>query len=227
MERIRVLLANSHQVVREGLRAMLDTADDIEVVGEATNGLEALAAAAQCNPHVVLMNLDMPAMDGLEATRRFKQEFSDVSVVILTGQAADSYALEAIRAGATGFLLQDTSRSLLANAIRAVHSGGALFDTSIVQEAMRGPYDLRTGSATSGMGLAGDAGKETAVGRLTTREREVLAMIVEGRTNKEIAAALYMSRDTVKKRVQSILVKLGAVDRTDAAVKATRAGLFL
>lgn len=227
MERIRVLLTHGHQIVREGLRAILEVDGDIEVVGEATNGLEALAAAAECHPHVVVMNAHMPVMDGIETTRRLKQEVPDVSVMLLTASVDDSNASQAIQAGATGYLLQDVSKSLLATAVRAVYSGGALFDTSLIQQAIAAPSTGSSGVATGHIEKADDTGQAMKTGQLTPREREVLAMVMEGKTNKEIAASLFMSRDTVKKRIQSILIKLGAIDRTDAAVKAMRAGLVL
>ncbi|MCL4534999.1 MAG: response regulator transcription factor [Bacteroidetes bacterium] len=223
MQRIRVLLADDHQMVREGIRAMLETAEDIEVVGEATNGLEALSAVAECNPHLVLMDLRMPVMDGVEATRRLKREFPEVAVIILTGYTGDSYVVEAVKAGASGYLLKGASKSLLVNSIRAVYSGGALLDTSLLQGAVTGSHAGDSGPAQEQ--TTGTAGTGQEMGRLTPREREVLALMVEGQTNKEIAASLSVAQDTVKKHVQNIITKLGANDRTDAAVRAIRAGL--
>lgn len=228
MQRIEVLLADDHQMVREGLRAMLETTEDIEVVGEAADGLEALAAVAECHPHLVLMDLRMPVMDGVEATKRLKEQFPEVAVVILTGYTGDSYVAEAVKAGASGYLLKGASKSLLVNAIRAVHTGAALLDTSLLQRAVIGSPPGSIEPAKDQVAEPGSTGQdqEEQMGKLTRREHEVLAYVVKGQTNKEIAASLSVAPDTVKKHVQNIIAKLGASDRTDAAVRAIRAGLI-
>jgi len=218
MDKIKVLLVDDHPVVREGLQTMLATAPDIEVVAEASDGLEAIEKANEHRPHVVLMDLRMPNMDGLEVTRRIKSQLASTSVIILTVYDNDAYVIDAVRAGAGGYLLKDASRDLLIHTIRAVNSGGMLVKTSMLREAMLGLADA-----------TGDQSKEKqthkALNSLTPREHDVLHLVVEGQSNKEIGRALSISEDTVKKHVQTILSKLGVSDRTQAAVKAVRAGL--
>ena len=219
MDKIKVLLADDHPVVREGLRTMLATTPDIEVVAEASDGLDAIEKANEHQPHVILMDLRMPNLDGLEATRRIKSQLTSISVIVLTVYDNDAYIVDAVRAGASGYLLKDASRDLLVHTIRAVNSGGTLIKTSLLRQAI-----LSTADAT------GDQSKEkhidaTAPNSLTPRERDVLRLVIEGQSNKEIGRALSISEDTAKKHVQTILSKLGVSDRTQAAVKAVRAGL--
>jgi len=218
MDKIKVLLVDDHPVVREGLHTMLATAPDIDVVAEANDGLEAIEKASEHQPHVVLMDLRMPNMDGLEATRRIKSQFASMSVIVLTIYDNDAYIVDAVRAGAGGYLLKDASRDLLIHTIRAVNSGGMLIKTSLLREAM-----LSLADAT------GDQFKDKRVGMttpngLTPRERDVLQLVIEGQSNKKIGRELSISEDTVKKHVQTILSKLDVSDRTQAAVKAVRAG---
>jgi len=219
MDKIRVLLVDDHPVVREGLQTMLATTPDIEVVAEASDGLEAVEKASEHQPHVVLMDLRMPNMDGLEATRRIKSQLASTSVIILTVYDNDAYIVDAVRAGAGGYLLKDASKDLLVHTIRAVNSGGMLIKTSLFRQAI-----------LSTTGVTGDQSKEKhidamAPNGLTPRERDVLRLVIEGQSNKEIGRALSISEDTAKKHVQTILSKLGVSDRTQAAVKAVYAGL--
>jgi DNA-binding NarL/FixJ family response regulator len=219
MDKIKVLLADDHPVVREGLQTMLATTPDIEVVAEASDGLDAIEKANEHQPHVILMDLRMPNLDGLEATRRIKSQLASTSVIILTVYDNDAYIVDAVRAGAGGYLLKDASRDLLIHTIRAVNSGGMLIKTSLLRQAI-----LSTAGAT------GDQSKEKhidamASNGLTHRERDVLRLVIEGQSNKEIGRSLSISEDTAKKHVQTILSKLGVSDRTQAAVKAVRAGL--
>jgi len=219
MDKIKVVLVDDHPVVREGLRTMLSTVPDIEVVAEAGDGLEALEKANEHRPHVVLMDLRMPNLDGIEATRRIKSQLPSTSVIVLTIYDNDAYVVDAVRAGAGGYLLKDASKDLLIHTIRAVNSGGMLIKTSLLREAMLSLSD------TAGDRLKEKPGESTALDELTPRERDVLRLLIRGRSNKEIGQALSISEDTAKKHVQTIMLKLGVSDRTQAAVKAVRAGL--
>jgi len=219
MDKIKVLLVDDHPVVREGLRAMLSTATDIEVVAEAGDGFEALEKANEYQPQVVLMDLRMPNLDGIEATRRIKAQLSSTSVIVLTIYDNDAYVVDAIRAGAGGYLLKDASKDLLIHTIRVVNSGGMLVKSSLLREAVVSLSDA------AGDQLKGKPRDTTVLGELTPRERDVLRLLIRGRSNKEIGQALSISEDTAKKHVQTIMLKLGVSDRTQAAAKAVRAGL--
>ena len=219
MDKIKVLLVDDHPMVRQGLRAMLATAPDVEVVAEAGDGLEAIEKAKEHRPHVVLMDLRMPNLDGLTATRRIKSQLASMSVIVVTIYDNDAYVVDAIRAGAGGYLLKDASKDLLLHTIRAVNSGGMLIKTSLLRKAM-----LDLADASGGQSI-GKYGRSRARNGLTAREQAVLHLVIQGRTNKEIGRTLCISEDTAKKHVQTILSKLGVSDRTQAAVKAVRAGL--
>ena len=220
MDKIKVLLADDHPVVREGLQTMLATTPDIEVIAEANDGLEAIEKANEHQPHVVLMDLRMPNLDGLEATRRIKSQLASTSVIVLTVYDNDAYVVDAVRAGAGGYLLKDASKDLLVHTIRAVNSGGMLIKTSLLRQAI-----LSNASVTGGQSKEEHI-NVTASNGLTPRERDVLRLVIEGQSNKEIGGSLSISEDTAKKHVQTILSKLGVSDRTQAAVKAVRAGLI-
>jgi two-component system, NarL family, response regulator DegU len=221
MDTIKVLLADDHPVVREGLRTMLATAPDIEVVAEAGDGLEAIDKVNECHPDVVLMDLRMPNMDGLEATKRIRSQFSSTAVIVLTIYDNDAYIVDAVKAGAVGYLLKDTSRDLLVHAIHAVTSGGMLVKTCLLREAM---LSLANANGDQSKNKNKPVGT-TALDELTHRENDVLQLVVMGRSNKEIGQELSISEDTAKKHVQTIMLKMGVSDRTQAAVKAVRAGL--
>ena len=218
MENIKVLIADDHPVVREGVRAMLDTTDGIKVVCEASDGLEAVAKTEECQPDVVLMDIVMPKLDGLEATRRIKKQYPNISVIMLTIYEDNAFVIEAIQAGAGGYLLKDASNDLLQHTIKAVSSGGMLIKTSLLREAVTTLVDRTPGRQGKVTGLMGAE-------ELTSREQQVLTLLVEGRTNKEIAKELGTADETAKKHVENILSKLAASDRTQAAVKAVRIGL--
>lgn len=219
MDKVKVVLVDDHPVVREGLRTILSTTPDIEVVAEAGDGLEALEKVKEYRPQVVLMDLRMPNLNGIEATRRIKSQLPSTSVIVLTIYDNDAYVVDAVRAGAGGYLLKDASKELLIHTIRAVNSGGMLIKTSLLREAMLSLSDA------AGDRLKEKPGDSTALDELTPREREVLRLVIRGRSNKEIGQALIISEDTAKKHVQTIMLKLGVSDRTQAAVKAVRAGL--
>ncbi|MBI2304661.1 MAG: response regulator transcription factor [Chloroflexi bacterium] len=216
MEKIKVLLVDDHPVVREGLRTILSATPDIMVVAEAGDGFEAIEKANEYQPHVILMDIRMPNLDGLETTRRIKSQLPATAIIVLTIYDNDAYVVDAVRAGAGGYLLKDASKELLTHTIRAVNSGGMLIKSSLLQEAI-----LSLSSAEQLRRRSEDA----ALAELTSRERDVLQLLVKGQSNKEIGRALFISEDTVKKRLQTIMQKLDVSDRTQAAVKAVRAGL--
>lgn len=220
MDKVTVLLVDDHLVVRQGLRAILSTAPDIEVIGEASDGFEALEKAKEHQPQVILMDLHMPNMDGLEATRLMKKELPSSAVIVLTIYDNEAYVVEAIKAGAGGYLLKDASKDLLIHTIRAVNSGGTLVRKSLLHEAF---HSLESGvnhqKKDKGAG-------DTRVGTLSSRERDVLRLVIQGQTNKQIGHALCISEDTVKKHVQNLMLKLGVSDRTQAAVEGVRASLI-
>jgi DNA-binding NarL/FixJ family response regulator len=220
MDKIKVLLADDHPVVREGLRTMLATVPDIEVVAEASDGLEAIDKVNECHPDVVLMDLRMPNMEGLEATKRIRSQFPSTAVIVLTIYDNDAYIVDAVKAGAVGYLLKDTSRDLLIHAIHAVTSGGMLIKTCLLREAMLSLANANGEQSRSKSSVPAN------LDELTRRENDVLRLVVLGRSNKEIGQELSISEDTAKKHVQTIMLKMGVSDRTQAAVKAVRAGLY-
>ena len=210
---IRVLLADDQALVRSGFRMILDSRDDIDVVGEAQDGLEAVALAAELAPDVILMDVRMPKLDGVEATRRLTAAGLRARVVILTTFDLDEYVHEAIRAGASGFLLKDVQPVELVDAIRVVAAGNALLGTTVTKRLLE--------RFTDG---APRATPPTLEG-LTEREREILALMAGGLSNGEIAKRLVVGETTVKTHVSSILRKLGVRDRVQAVIVAYDAGL--
>jgi DNA-binding NarL/FixJ family response regulator len=200
---IRVLIADDHAVVRQGLRTFLDLQDDIEVVAEAGDGAEALAAAEQHAPDVVLIDLVMPNVDGIEAIRGLRERAPKARAIVLSSFIDDEKLFPAVRAGAAGYLLKDVQPQELVAAIRTVHDGGALLHPRVASRLL----------------------EEIVTDPLTPREREVLGLIGRGMANKVIARELSLSEKTVKAHVSSILAKLGVTDRTQAALYAVRAGL--
>ena len=235
---VRVLVVDDQLLVRSGFRMILDAEDDIEVVGEAADGAAGIAAAADLRPDVVLMDVRMPIMDGVEATRRLAgPDVEDpCRVVILTTFDLDEYVFSALAAGASGFLLKDTPPEDLVRAVRVVASGDALVAPSVTRrliesfvagEAAGPATTVAAGTAAGTDGPAGPADREAAraLALLTEREREVLAALAEGLSNAEIAGALFVSETTVKTHVGHILTKLAVRDRVQAVVFAYRHGV--
>jgi DNA-binding NarL/FixJ family response regulator len=220
MEKIRVLVVDDHPVVRDGLRAMLSTDRSIEVVGEACDGAEAVTMAAEKEPNVVLMDIRMPNLDGVQATRRIKHQSPSIAIIVLTMYDNDAYVVDVVRAGASGYLLKDAPRELVLDTIRAVSSGATLIKTSLLSDAISSLVQSQKGRQGAVVNSAED------VEQLTTREREVLKLAAVGYSNKDIAKELNITQDTVKKHMQSILGKLHASSRIHAAIQATRAGII-
>ena len=206
---IRVLLADDQSLVRAGFRMILKSESDVDVVAEAGDGVEAVALAAELEPDVVLMDIRMPEMDGIEATRRIVTEEGSPRVLVLTTFDLDEYVYEGLRAGASGFLLKDAPEQQLVTAIRVVTAGGSLFAPSVTRRLIE-EFTNRRPLVDQTPGLA----------ELTTRELEVLRLVARGLTNAEIAATLFVSEHTVKTHVARILMKLGLRDRTQAVVAA-------
>ncbi|MCY0923881.1 MULTISPECIES: response regulator [unclassified Streptomyces] len=208
--RIRVLLVDDHQVVRRGLRTFLEVQEDIEVVGEAADGEEGIARAEELRPDVILMDVKMPVTDGIEALRRLREAANPARVLIVTSFTEQRTVVPALRAGAAGYVYKDIDPEALAAAIRSVHAGHVLLQPEVAQALL----------AQEGQGAA-----SSRPGSLTDREREVLSLIADGRSNREIARALVLSEKTVKTHVSNILMKLDLSDRTQAALWAVRHGI--
>ncbi|MFF3097142.1 response regulator [Streptomyces cyaneofuscatus] len=214
---IRAVIADDQMMVRQGFTVLLNAEPDIEVVGQAVNGLDAVAKADELAPDVVLMDIRMPELGGIEATRRITAcEGSTVKVLVLTTFDLDEYVYEALRAGASGFLLKDASADELAHAVRVVAAGDALLSPNITKRL------ITEFSRTAG---APRAPLKERIGDLTERETEVLSLVAAGLSNAEIAGQLILAEQTVKTHVGRILVKLGVRDRTQAAVFAYESGL--
>ncbi|MDX2403686.1 response regulator transcription factor [Streptomyces microflavus] len=214
---IRAVIADDQMMVRQGFTVLLNAEPDIEVVGQAVNGLDAVAKVDELTPDVVLMDIRMPELGGIEATRRItSREGSEVKVLVLTTFDLDEYVYEALRAGASGFLLKDASADELAHAVRVVAAGDALLSPNITKRL------IVEFSRTAG---APRAPLKERIGDLTERETEVLSLIAAGLSNAEIAGQLTLAEQTVKTHVGRILVKLGVRDRTQAAVFAYESGL--
>ena len=214
---IRVLVADDQALVRAGFVALLDAQDGITVVAEADTGTAALAAARELRPDVVLMDIRMPEMDGLAATRAIAADpaLAEVRVVVLTTFELDEYVFEAMRAGASGFLVKHTEPAELVRAVRVVADGEALLSPSVTRRLVS-EFAARTKQS---------AGPSPALAELTSREREVMALVAEGLTNAEIGERLFMSPATARTHVSRILTKLGARDRTQLVVMAYESGL--
>ncbi|MFF3611606.1 response regulator [Streptomyces sp. NPDC002580] len=213
---IRVLIADDQQMVRQGFTVLLNTHPGIEVIAQAVDGLDAVAKATELTPDVVLMDIRMPELGGIEATRRITDRIPGIKVLVLTTFDLDEYVYDALRAGASGFLLKDASADQLAEAVRVVAAGDALLAPGITRKLIA-EFSRLDGNHRAPL--------KERVGDLTERETEVLTLIAQGLSNAEIAARLVVAEQTVKTHVGRILVKLGLRDRTQAAVFAYESGL--
>ncbi len=213
---IRVVVADDQDLVREGLRLMLDAEPDIEVVGEARTGIEALAQSRRHAPDVVLMDVRMPELDGIEATTRLTQTGSRARVLVLTTFDLDEYIYRALKAGASGFLLKDATREQLAAAVRTVHAGNALLAPAITHRLI-GEFCRTPPPAEALRGVAR---------ALSARELDVLRLVARGLSNAEVATELYLGEATVKSHVARILAKLGLRDRVQIVAFAYESGLI-
>ncbi len=213
---IRILLADDHELLRGGLRTILGAQDDMEIVGEAADGAEAVEAALSLHPDIVLMDIRMPRLDGIEATRRLRAHGPKPAVLVLTMFDLDEYVYEALRAGAGGFALKDAAPRQLVEAVRTVAAGEALLAPALTRRLVE--RYVRTPPP----GVAASANR---FAELTEREREVLALVARGLSNGEIAGRLFLSEATVKTHVGRVLAKLNLRDRVQAVVLAYESGL--
>jgi DNA-binding NarL/FixJ family response regulator len=235
---IRVLLADDQALIRAGFRVLLEAAGDVEVIGEAVNGEQAVALARAERPDVILMDIRMPEVDGLESTRRIAadDDLADVKVVILTTFESDDYVYQALRAGASGFLVKDAEPEDLIRAVRVVARGEALLSPSVTRRLIA-TFASRAPGVGPSVGPGVNGARQRAVqdrprpgrdlSRITEREREVLALVAEGLSNDEIATRLYLSPLTTKTHVSHIMTKLDARDRAQLVVIAYESGLVI
>lgn len=215
-EPIRILIADDHEIIREGLRLILEDESDFAVVGEASNGLEAVQLVGEFQPNVVLMDLRMPGMGGLEAISQIRTRWPQAAIVILTTYNEDELMLQGLQAGASGYLLKDTKRQVLFDTLRAASAGEVLLQPDILARALKQrPADWTVASSST----PGET-------MLTDREREVLNGVAKGERSKEIAARLGISERTVKAYLSSIYTKLGVDSRAAAIAVASRRGLW-
>jgi two-component system, NarL family, response regulator LiaR len=210
---IKLLICDDQYVVREGLKAIFETDKDLLVVGTAADGAEALELLPRLQPDLVLMDLKMPVMNGVQATRHIRQKYPDLKILVLTTYDADEWVFDAIRSGAAGYLLKDTQREALIAAIKDTMAG-------------KTPVDPAVAGKLFAQIVQGTPNPQSAlIETLTEREKDILRLLGAGLSNADIAARLYFSEGTVRNYVSSILAKLGAADRTQAAVLALRCGL--
>jgi DNA-binding NarL/FixJ family response regulator len=213
---IRVVIVDDQELVRAGFRMVVEAREDLQVVGEAADGQAAVALAQTAHPDVVLMDVRMPVMDGIEATRRIAAGEGSARVLVLTTFDLDRYVYDALRAGASGFLLKDVSPEQLAQAIRTVAAGEALLAPSVTRRLIERYLRLP----------APRTGRADALADLTSREREVLRLLARGLSNQDIASELHLSLATVKSHVARLLMKLGLHDRTQAVIVAYESGFI-
>jgi len=212
---IRIAVVDDQEIFRQGMKMIISSTEGMEVAGEGATGIEGYLLCESA-PDIILMDVRMPVMDGVEATRRIKRDFPHIAVIILTTFDEDEYIFQAIKYGASGYLLKDASPAKIVEAIREVYRGGALMEPQIAAKVME---RLRN------MDVASDKA-DTKTGALTDRERDILGLIGQGKNNREIAGELFLSEGTVKNHISNILVKLELRDRTQIAIFAVKNGLL-
>ncbi|MHB1006038.1 MAG: response regulator [Chloroflexota bacterium] len=220
MQELTVLIADDHPVVRQGLRFMLQELSGVTVVGEASSGVAALALAEELRPTSVLMDVNMPEMDGLEATRCLKARFPDIRVVMITVSADDLSVVDALQAGADGYVLKTAPAEEIRQALVLAANGGVAIRSQLLQRALSGAGANPTPEPALPL-----ARRHSQVANLSPRELEVLQLVAQGKTNKEIARLLVIAPSTAKKHVERIVAKLEVADRTQAAIVALKLGL--
>jgi DNA-binding NarL/FixJ family response regulator len=213
---IRVLIADDHPLFRDGMRGLLGSLPDMEVVGEASSGEQAMELARELQPDVILMDIQMPGINGIEATREILHMSPRIGVLVVTMFEDDDSVFAAMRAGARGYLLKDSSGQEVGHAVRAVASGEAIFGAGVAQRLI---------SFFNAPSLAVSAASRRAFPELTEREEEILSLVAQGKTNQEIAKELFVSLKTVRNHVSNIFLKLQVADRAQAVIRAREAGL--
>jgi DNA-binding NarL/FixJ family response regulator len=229
MTKIRVLLADDQDIIRTGLTIILNHQADIEVVGQAADGVEAIELAKKLQPDVVLMDIKMPRLNGIQATRQIIAAFPRTQIIILTTYDTDDWVFDGIRAGAIGYLLKDTSGDNLAEAVRGALRGESQMDPTVARKVLREFQHVTAAHRPAGTLTPGTtvlaAAEEEPLEKLTDREEEILKLLAAGLSNREIAQQLSLSEGTVKNHISAILAKLHANDRTQAVLTALKRGL--
>ncbi len=215
-EKIKILIADDQKLIREGLKVLLEMDDKFIVIGEASNGQEAVDLYIKLRPDIVLMDIQMPVINGVEAIKKILELNKEAKIIILTTFDDDEYVYEGLKSGALGYILKDTSIEKLSESIKIIHQGGALIEPSITKKILSELSKIEKGQKQ----------KEDLIEELSVREKEILSLIAKGFSNREIADKLFLSVGTVKNYVTNILQKLEVKDRTQAAVKAKDLGLI-
>lgn len=218
MEKIKVLITDDQSIIREGLKFIVEMEEDMEVVGLASNGEEALGLVEALKPDVVLMDIRMPVCDGVMGTRKIAERYPKVKILILTTFSDDNYIFEALKAGASGYLLKDVESEEIGNSIRTVYKGGMLISRDVAARVVNGLRNLDSNTVEA----EGPKGNSNIAAELTQRELEIVKLVGLGKTNREISKELFLSEGTVKNHISSILSKLYLRDRTQIALYAAQ-----